>query len=71
MIHCVLCGHDYQPVVRCPSACPLHGACHFVCCPHCGYQNIDVSKSTGAQLAQRIWNKYGKPLVKPQTDRND
>lgn len=68
MIHCALCGLEYEPVAKCPTACPLHGACHFVCCPRCGYQNIDVSHASSVQFAQKLWKKYVKPSPKTSDD---
>jgi|GEM_PF-7095957 citrate lyase alpha subunit len=50
MIRCALCGFEYEPVPSCPASCPLNGACHFVCCPRCGYQNIDASQSAAVKL---------------------
>lgn len=50
MIQCALCGFEYEPVPSCPASCPLNGACHFVCCPHCGYQNIDPSQSSSVRF---------------------
>lgn len=50
MIHCALCRFEYEPVPSCPASCPLNGACHFVCCPRCGYQNIDVSQSSSVKI---------------------
>lgn len=71
MIRCVLCNFEYEPVAHCPSGCPLQGACHFVCCPRCGYQNIDASHATSVKLVTRLWHKYVKPPAKPQTDSHD
>lgn len=58
MIHCALCGKAYEPVSACPPSCPLASACHFVCCPHCGYQNIDASQAASVQFVRKLWSKY-------------
>lgn len=58
MIHCALCGFEYEPVPSCPASCPLNGACHFVCCPRCGYQNIDPSQSSSVKLVKKFWSNY-------------
>ncbi len=50
MIYCALCGFEYEPVPSCPASCPLNGGCHFVCCPRCGYQNIDASQSASVKF---------------------
>jgi len=56
MIRCALCGFEYEPAPSCPTACPLRGNCHFVCCPRCGYQNIDASQSEAVKFASDVGN---------------
>jgi hypothetical protein len=56
MIRCALCGFEYEPVPSCPASCPLNGACHFVCCPRCGYQNIDPSQSSSVKWVNEMGN---------------
>lgn len=58
MIRCALCGFEYEPLPACPLSCPLRGGCHFVCCPHCGYQNIDASQAESVKFARALWSKY-------------
>lgn len=69
MIRCALCGFEYEPVPSCPASCPLNGACHFVCCPRCGYQNIDPSQSVSVQFVKRFWSKYVERQA-PETKRD-
>jgi hypothetical protein len=58
MTRCALCGFEYEPVPSCPPSCPLKGACHFICCPRCGYQNIDTSQAASVKLVRTLWSKY-------------
>jgi hypothetical protein len=51
---CALCGHEFTPDdVRCSPACPLSGGCPVVCCPQCGYQTVDESRSALVRLARK------------------
>lgn len=51
---CGLCGHKFsQDDVRCSSACPLAGGCPVICCPRCGYQTLDESRSVLVRLARK------------------
>jgi Fe2+ transport system protein FeoA len=72
---CGLCGHKFtQDEVRCHPACPLVGNCPVVCCPRCGYQTPDESRSTllrlgrrARALARRGWrHRRGAPLMDEQ-----
>ena len=51
---CALCGHAFDADdVRCSPACPLAGGCPVVCCPRCGYQTLDESRSVLVRLARK------------------
>jgi hypothetical protein len=51
---CALCGHEFTPdEARCSPACPLAGGCPVVCCPRCGYQTLDESRSVLVRLARK------------------
>lgn len=52
MIECPFCGHRFTiaEITACQS-CPLQKNCNLVCCPACGYQIVDFSRSTLASLA--------------------
>lgn len=43
---CALCGHKYPPESHqeCIS-CPVQSDCNIICCPECGYSDVDPSKS--------------------------
>ena len=51
---CALCGHEFtQEEALCNPACPMAGGCPVICCPQCGYQTTDESRSTLARLARK------------------
>jgi Fe2+ transport system protein FeoA len=60
MVTCPLCAHRFIPADGCRSGCPLAGACHLQCCPRCGYQTPDESRSRLARLVRRL---FGTPPV--------
>lgn len=39
-MRCGFCGHEFDPSDAQSSctACPMHGGCHLVRCPRCGYE---------------------------------
>jgi len=49
-ITCPLCGHtfDASEHLAC-QACPLNKGCPLLCCPSCGFEMVNVHKSTLAQ----------------------
>lgn len=50
---CPLCqAHFEKEEMICSSACPLHGACKVVCCPHCHYSFVE--DSTVVKIARRL-----------------
>ena len=50
---CPLCGGAIVPTSHC-VVCPLAGACRVQCCPRCGYQTVDESRSVAARLVRRL-----------------
>ena len=43
---CLLCGFEFdEHGLSCHSSCALNKHCHIICCPNCGYQVVDESKS--------------------------
>ena len=53
---CQLCGFEFSAEARrCHTSCLLGAPCTLVCCPNCGYQMIDESRSRAAGLLQRAW----------------
>lgn len=58
---CPVCGHRFDPVVHgACCACPLHQGCNLLCCPDCGYQTVDPTRS---RLA-RWWGSLHAMIVR-------
>lgn len=52
-LRCALCGHELEPAtLPCHDACPLGPRCGLICCPNCGYQVVDESRSLIGRLVR-------------------
>ena len=52
---CSLCGYEFdKEALTCHSQCPLAEGCHIICCPNCGYQVVDETKSGTIQLLRKL-----------------
>ncbi len=54
---CPLCGTEFDEKDHgCEATCPIASVqgCHLVCCPHCGYQMVDESRSALARGLRRL-----------------
>ncbi len=61
MMKCPLCGFEFEAqAMTCTPACPLKGACHFVCCPRCGSQIVDADQATSVKVLQWWKRKVGQ-----------
>ena len=49
LMTCALCGHSYPPESHqeCVS-CPVQPDCNIICCPSCGFSDVDPSRSKAA-----------------------
>lgn len=57
-MQCRLCGYEFEiESLACHSGCPFGDHCHLICCPNCGYQVVDDSRSTLAALADRLFRR--------------
>lgn len=55
-MRCRLCGHGFDPqALACHSECPMGSRCSLICCPACGYQVVDESRSLVARALRRVW----------------
>jgi hypothetical protein len=67
MMHtCPLCSYEFdEGALTCQAGCPLASAqgCHLLCCPNCGYQMVDESKSGLVRLLRRVWKAAAVPPV--------
>jgi Fe2+ transport system protein FeoA len=69
-VRCGLCGHEFEPVtLACHAECPLGPRCNLICCPHCGYQVVDESRSRAAGLLRRLWPGSAGPIPTAGTGR--
>lgn len=51
-MQCQLCGFVFDETqMACHASCAFNKHCTILCCPNCGYQVVDVSKSG---LAKRL-----------------
>jgi ferrous iron transport protein A len=54
-VTCPLCSHTFTPSgLACHSHCPLGSRCNLICCPQCGYQLIDETRSRTASWLRRL-----------------
>lgn len=62
-MRCQLCGFEFDETeMSCHASCALGKHCAIVCCPNCGYQVVDESKSKLAQaLTRAIHRARGRP----------
>lgn len=57
-MRCRLCGYEFeQGSLTCHAGCPFGSHCHLICCPNCGYQVVDDSKSSLARFVDRIFRR--------------
>jgi Fe2+ transport system protein FeoA len=69
-MRCRLCGHTFEASqLACHASCPLGSRCSLICCPNCGYQVVDESKSGAVRLLRRVWPGAGDPQDEPPTRR--
>jgi len=54
-VRCGLCGHRFDASdLACHTACPLGSHCTLICCPNCGYQVVDATRTRiGGWLSRR------------------
>jgi len=62
MIRCQLCGYEFDETqASACSSCALNPHCAVICCPNCGYQSVDESKSKLTQgLRQALLRAWGR-----------
>lgn len=58
---CRLCGYEFDATaMACHTGCPMGSRCNLICCPNCGYQVVDESKSRFANFLRRLWPPFGE-----------
>lgn len=54
-MRCQLCAYEFDETqLRCHTSCPFNEHCAIICCPNCGYQTVNDSKSKLAEMMRRI-----------------
>jgi Fe2+ transport system protein FeoA len=54
-MRCQLCGFEFdERQLTCHASCAFNKYCTIICCPNCGHQTVDESKSVLAQAFRRI-----------------
>jgi Fe2+ transport system protein FeoA len=57
-MQCPLCGFIFDETeMSCHASCAFNKGCAIICCPNCGYQVTDESKSRLARLARRVFDR--------------
>jgi Fe2+ transport system protein FeoA len=61
---CSMCGYQFDPAaqVSCPT-CPVQKGCSLVCCPNCGYENVNIQRSIIARFAARFLPKENARVI--------
>jgi Fe2+ transport system protein FeoA len=66
-MRCQLCGFDFdESQLSCHSSCTFNKHCAIICCPNCGYQVADVSRSRVAQALGRLLARHRFPRTEDQ-----
>jgi ferrous iron transport protein A len=54
-MRCQLCGYEFdETALACHASCALGKNCAIICCPNCGHQTVDESRSKLAQVFRRV-----------------
>ncbi len=58
MMHCPLCGFEYDArEAKCAPQCPLFDECDFICCPNCGYTEVDPARAASVRILRKLLGK--------------
>lgn len=69
-MNCPLCGLSFDETkLACHPSCVLHEACNVICCPGCGYQMVDTSRSKLAGSLRRLFRCGHHTPAAPQQRR--
>lgn len=65
-MQCALCGYTFDETqMACHAACAFNKHCAIICCPNCGYQVADESRSKLAGLVRRLIARASGPRPAP------
>jgi len=55
-MRCTLCGFEFdENAMQCHTSCAMNENCAMVCCPQCGYQMVDESKTATASWLRKLF----------------
>jgi Fe2+ transport system protein FeoA len=61
---CQLCGFEFdEKGMTCHSSCAFNKYCAVICCPNCGFQTADESRSRLAMAAKRLLQRRPTPTT--------
>lgn len=67
-MRCELCSYEFDETqMACHTSCAFNQGCGIICCPNCGYQVADESKSRMARLVRRWIARASGPRPSPDT----
>jgi ferrous iron transport protein A len=53
-MRCQLCSFEFdEKAMSCHASCSLNKNCAVICCPNCGHQSVDESRSKLAQILRQ------------------
>ena len=64
-MRCQLCGYEFDETqLTCHASCAFNKYCTIICCPNCGYQVVDDSRSRLANGARWMLRRLATPRQK-------
>ncbi len=65
-MECPLCGYEFdENSMQCHTSCPMNAGCSMMCCPQCGYQMVDETKTRAAGWLRRLLSGRQKANAAP------
>jgi Fe2+ transport system protein FeoA len=65
-MRCPLCSYEFdEKQMSCHASCAFNEQCAIICCPNCGYQVVDTTRSKLAQALQRLLSSKGNASDAP------
>ncbi len=69
-MRCALCGFEFdEKQMSCHASCALNQYCQIVCCPNCGHQTVDESKSRLVKAFQWVFKRSEQSTTKEPSHR--
>lgn len=67
LITCELCGFEFDASgLKCHTGCPMGTKCSLICCPNCGFQQVDEQRSVIARTVFRLWPAKEQEAPRPE-----